>query len=187
VLATEDGQVGLHDVEELEHDGGHAVEVGGAALAFQRFGHAAERHRRHRTRRIDLLDAGKEKEIDRARLEQLAIARLVARVAPEVLARTELLRIDEDGNDDELRAVPARDVDQREMPFVKEAHRRHEADRGLGRQGVARFFDRVGDDHFFGISTTFAEPYSDRSSSAFAMWNDSLSSSGKRPARMSST
>ena len=76
---------------------------------------------------IQLIGLRREQEVHAARFRQSRVAVAVARIAREVLVRTELQRIDEQAHDDAAGAL-ARAIDQREMPFVERAHRRHERD-----------------------------------------------------------
>ncbi len=62
----------------------------------------------------------------------LDILGLVARIAGEVLVRTELGRVDEDADHDTLAGVESA-LDQRQMPAVQGAHGRHQSDPIAGR------------------------------------------------------
>ena len=120
--------------------------------------------------------------------QQHAIALLIARIAREVFGRTELSRIDEDRDDDEVGPVLPRDTNQGEVAFVKKAHGRNETNRRRSRVADrgARLLDCPSGDQFtFGIGTTTASPYSFFSSSVVLMWNDSVLPSGKWPLRTS--
>src|SRR5438132_1501594 len=78
----------------------------------------------------------REEHVEPALVDQRTVASRVARISLEVLGGSELPRVDEDRDDDELRAFAAGGVDQREMAFVQETHRRDESD-GAARDSLA--------------------------------------------------
>ena len=59
--------------------------------------------------------------------------RFIARIALEILVRSELCGIDEQRDDDES-ALRARGPEERQVPFVERAHRGNETDRSFARQ-----------------------------------------------------
>lgn len=147
VLLAEDGEVGLQQAEEAGDDGGDAVEVPGAGGAAEARGEP-----------LDVDGGGVARGVQGRRHEEQVHTRLfaeggvalgVSRVAVEVLARTELQRIDENA-DHKLIAERAGEVHQRGVPGVQEAHGRHEADptalaAQAGEQGLGlvRVVDRL--------------------------------------------
>jgi hypothetical protein len=78
-----------------------------------------------------------EDEIDAGCGELEKVAGFVARVALEILLRTELGRIDEDRGDDAFRTALG-DGNQRQMPGVQRAHGGHQRD---GVSGLPPFGD----------------------------------------------
>ncbi len=113
---------------------------GPARPALEALGDAENLDRCREALRVDLLGRRREQEVGARRCGQLAVAGLVAGVAVEVAALVELRRVHEQRDDDEI-AVRARALDQREMPVVQRAHRRHEPDpqaAAAGRQRAAR-------------------------------------------------
>ena len=83
-------------------------------------GREIRRIHRGDVRRVDEIDAGL------AQLHDVVVEG--ARIAVEILVRTELQRVDEDGGDDG-RVLRARAFDQRQMPRVQCAHRRNQSER----------------------------------------------------------
>src|SRR5205085_4581844 len=80
---------------------------------------------------------------------ELAVARLVARVARQILARPELGRIHEEARDDGVVLLP-RGAEEAEMALVERAHRRDEARREADRDRLherAQLVDRACDLH----------------------------------------
>ena len=137
VLAAEHGGAGAGKVEQFGDDRGHAVEVCRAALAFERLGELPDRYLRLELRRVHRVGRRGEHHIDVAFAAAREVAFECSRVAVQVLAGTELQRVDEDGHCDEVGALLGF-LDQREVPFVQRAHRWHEADRaGAGARIVA--------------------------------------------------
>ncbi len=125
VLLPEDRHVGLHDVEELGHDREDAGEVPRTHRAFPPRGERARRHRHVTSAGVHLVHRRHEEEIHAARLGLRRVAGNVARIAIEVLPRSELERIDEDAHHHALGAS-ARLVDEPKVSFVKKAHGGHE-------------------------------------------------------------
>ncbi len=75
--------------------------------------------------RIHHLDRGQPQQVAAMSGEQRRVRRLLPRIARKILVRPELQRIDEDRGDHMIRQ-PSRLVDQRHMPGMQCAHRRHE-------------------------------------------------------------
>src|SRR5690606_41233272 len=102
------GDVGAGEVQQLGDDGEHAVEVAGAGGALQAFPHGAGADPDLGcAARVDLLHRGGEHDVGSRLLGQLQVRVQGAGVAVEVLALSELERVDEDGDDD--LAVGSRD------------------------------------------------------------------------------
>jgi hypothetical protein len=79
---------------------------------------------------IKFADTRREDDVGQSLFGQLdEIAVEVAGIAVEILMRRELGRVDEDTDDDALRARP-RLCNKREMPRVQRAHGRHKSDAG---------------------------------------------------------
>ena len=89
---------------------------------------AADLDRGREALRVDLLDGGRVDEVDAGLGGQPQVALLVARIAVEVLAGTELGRVDEEAHHDHV-ALGAGGAQQREVALVQIAHRRHQPDR----------------------------------------------------------
>ena len=83
--------------------------------------------RQRHPERIDLLDGRGPHQIDALGFAQLEILRFIARVMLEILRLSELQRVHEH-RDRDVVGVRARSPQQRPMPLVQRAHRRHEAD-----------------------------------------------------------
>src|SRR5207249_1558599 len=77
---SEDRQIGLHDVEELDHDSRNSREVTRPTLAFQRHGDLADDDFRARIWRIHRFDRRQEENIDAFSFERLAIALFIPRI-----------------------------------------------------------------------------------------------------------
>ncbi len=86
--------------------------------------------------RIHVHDRWQEQHVAAGRFEARRIRIGCARIAREVLIRTELGRVDEDAGDDDI-GVRARLCDQRMMARVQIAHRRHQADAPLAAEQIA--------------------------------------------------
>ena len=127
VFLAEDGHVGEDEAEEPGDDGGDAVEVPGAARPLHPLGDARDVDRRREAGRVHHVDGRGEEEVGAGLAELLGVGLKVARVALEVFPRAELLRVDED-RDDDLPGGAARLLDEREVPRVEGAHRRDEGD-----------------------------------------------------------
>ena len=118
------------------HDLQHPLEVPRPSRPLERLpDRAGIRERQIDPRRVDLLDRRRPDEIDPVALRDGEIRRFVARVRVEILARTELQRVHEDGYDHAV-LLGACALDQRAMPGMECAHRGHQADRVPGRPPV---------------------------------------------------
>jgi len=111
----------------------------GPVSTFEDVADGADVDDRRRSRRIDLLDGGQEREVDAGCLEHRKVCGFVARVALEVLALSELGRIDEDARD-HRRTLRARCSQQAFVAAMERAHRGYETDRShqLGARGAER-------------------------------------------------
>jgi len=137
VLAAKHGHARLHQIEEFQHHGGDAAEMAGAEgttqIARQVGGRLHAEGLRHR---IHLGDIRREHEVAAGGGELLAVGREGAWIAFKVFASAELQRIDEDARNYRAPA-PLRQLDQRHMPGVQVAHRRHEGGAGFsGERGA---------------------------------------------------
>ena len=101
--------------------------MAGAVRAAQPLAQPADPHQGREARRIDLGGGRHKRQIDPRRPQQIEVGRLGPRIGAEILVGGELLRIDEDGGDDPVALGPRR-ADQRHMPGVQGAHRRHQPD-----------------------------------------------------------
>ena len=128
VLLAEVGALGADQPEQDRDDRRHPVEVTGSGGALERLGRSRRPRpwcripgRRPPRRAVPrrgrpLLGADRD------------VALLVPRVAPEVVGRIELPRVDEDRHD-RRRRLRARPLDERPVAGMQPAHGRHEADR----------------------------------------------------------
>ena len=139
VLATEERVARPDDREQLRDDRRDPVEVHRAARAAQPVGEPIDVHARERRAvGVHLLDRRHEEHVDASRPRAtVGVALEVARVRREILVRTELGRVHEDRHDDEVRGG-AGGPHERPVPFVEEAHRRHEADGAAAHRAPAR-------------------------------------------------
>ena len=139
VLLAEVGDVGLTVLKSLATTVVTPRKWLGPAprgVAVEDLGQALDLDRGREAVGVDLLDRGRVDEVDAGLGGEPRVALLVARVALEVLAGAELGRVDEEAHDDHV-ALLAGGAQQREVPVVQEAHRRHQADRaalGAGRR-----------------------------------------------------
>ena len=127
ILLAEDCDVRVDDHEELQDDGRDAAKVTGTMRAAERLREPLHRDRRLRPVRVDVVRIGREEHVDTRGGEERAVMFQVARIAREVVGAVELRGVDEDRGHDEI-GVPPRDLDQRRMPGMERAHRRHERD-----------------------------------------------------------
>ncbi len=128
VLLAVQGDVGTGQVQQLGDDREHAVEVARAGGALQALAHGARGDADlGLATGVHLVHGGGEHDVRAGLPGELEVGVQGARVAVEVLALTELQRVDEDGDDD--LAVPARDTargaDQRGVALVQCAHGHH--------------------------------------------------------------
>ena len=87
-------------------------------------GHVAGWRRGGETGGIDLIHRRHEQQIDAAPSKDGAVAVLVAGIVGQILGIVELPRVHEQGDDHPV-VGGARRLDQRQMPRVQRAHRRH--------------------------------------------------------------
>src|SRR5262249_28043781 len=99
----------------------------GAEFAFEKWREARDIDLRLKPVGIDLARRGMKQHVDVFLFQQRAVAREVARVGGEVLARRELRWVDEERDDDAV-AELFRRADEGEMAFVQRAHRGNERD-----------------------------------------------------------
>ena len=129
VLLAEVGPAGPGDGEELGHDRGHPGEVGGPGRPLHRLREPAHGDRGEDLVGVHLVVLGAEEEVDIGRLGLRPVAIGVPGIGGQVLARSELQRVDEDRGHHEVGVGPGRGH-QRQVPLVEVAHRRHQPDRG---------------------------------------------------------
>ena len=128
VFLTETGQIGTDDLEELEHDGGHAAEMTGPAGTFEDVGEIAALRRMSSADRSGTSSAPWGRRRGRARgLAQLQVVFERPGIAVEVFARPELGRVDEDRDDREI-GLAAAPLDQPGVALVQGAHRGDQPD-----------------------------------------------------------
>ena len=110
----------------------------GPRRAAQALGEPGDVHRRQR-RAVGYISStvGTNSTSTPSAVATARVAVEVARVRGEVLVRTELRRVHEERDDDEVR-LGARRGHQRPVAVVEVAHRRHEADGPAGARGPAR-------------------------------------------------
>ena len=118
---------GRDDREQLHADRRDAAEVAGAVLALEPLGGAGRLDPRREAGRVELVGGRREEEVDAGLGRDALVAGEVARVR-RGRAGLELRRVDEEARDDDV-ALRARGVEQRDVPRVQRAHRRHEPDR----------------------------------------------------------
>jgi hypothetical protein len=142
---SEEGHVGPDHVQQLGHDGRHAVEVAHAAvLSFEGLGQTAHVHRRPEAGRVDLVQRRREEHVGAGVGGQRGIAVLVARVGGQVAGGVELRGVDEERHDDHV-AGAARLADEAQMALVQRAHGRHQADDLLRAPRLAQLGAHVSD------------------------------------------
>ena len=132
------------DVEELQADGRDAAEVARAVLALEALGRARRLDPRREAGRVHLVGGRREEDVDTAGLRGGLVGGEVARVGGDVLRFRELRRVDEEARDEHV-AFGACRLEQRGVPGVQRAHRRHETERHVARQ--VELLDRADDDH----------------------------------------
>jgi len=147
VLLAEQRDVGLHDVQQLQHHGGDAAEVAGTELALEDGDLGRRRIDVIALRlRVHLRLVRREQVGNTGGLELLAVGRERARVAVEVLAGAELQPIDEDAGDHAI-GLLAGLAHQRDMALVQVTHGGDEGDLAGAGAGGAQAFDGVMDLH----------------------------------------
>ncbi len=133
VFLAEVGAVGLHEIQELQDDRGHAAKVPRPRGALPPLGQRLDGHPGREPGRIHEGRRRREDELNAFGAEVREITGQVPRVALEVFVRSELRRVDEDADDHPL-ALVAGLTDESEVALVQRAHGGHEAERsGDGR------------------------------------------------------
>jgi len=127
VLLAEHGHLGLHKVQKLQHHGAHAPEVHGARSSAQALGHLRHLHPGGVVRLVHGSGFGRENRVRAVRLSQRQIAGQVARVAVQVLVRSELRGVYEHAHH-QLVGAGARVVDEAHVAVVQESHCGHQGD-----------------------------------------------------------
>ena len=121
------GDVWLHYVTQLGHDGEHAREVRGTRGSLERGRHRSWIEPDRRCRGVHRRAVGDEQACHLTGLRQVAIAIEVTRVAREILGGPELQRVHEDAHHHDIGEL-AGAFHQAEMAVVESAHGGHEAD-----------------------------------------------------------
>ena len=127
VLLAENGEIRLHPVEQLGDHRGHTAEEMRPGLGAEPAGRPLDHHPGGVVGRVHGTDIRQVDEIDAELLEPRQISRLVPRVAFEILARSELGRIDENRHHQAPGDLPPV-AHQRQMPLVQGTHGRHQGD-----------------------------------------------------------
>jgi hypothetical protein len=127
VLEAEVGDVGRDDAEQPRDDRGHALEVTGPRRAVEADRDGPRVDGGPEPEGVHLLDGRREQDVDAEVGGQVGVGPLVPRVALEVLAVTELGRVDEQRHHDEV-AFLQRRPHQAEVALVEGTHRGDEAD-----------------------------------------------------------
>ena len=119
VLATEQRDIGLNQVEQLGDDRGHTDKMPGSHLPLQRNADLryVDAHALRYAKRIHFLDCRGEQQVAAARRKSMLIALQRAWVAREILIRTELCRIDENAGDHTI-GFRARKCNKGKVPIV---------------------------------------------------------------------
>ncbi len=99
--------------------------MAGTRLAFPAIAETLHANRRREARRIHVLWPRHPQQVAAGGRQHFRVLFLLPGIAREVLVRSELQRIDEDGRGDTVGGVP-RLFDQPHMARVKGSHRRHE-------------------------------------------------------------
>ena len=116
----------------------------GAVRAAQPLGQPRYLDERGKSRRVDFVGGGNERQIDLRRAQHVEIGRLAARVGTEILVRRKLLGVDEDRRDDAITSLPRR-ADQRHVARVQRAHGRHQPDPLAGFSPPGDVAPQIGD------------------------------------------
>src|ERR1044071_5893627 len=130
IFFPENGDLRLNDIEKLGNDRGHAAKMVRPHGSTERQGQLLGLDRGLRGGPTNLRGGGKEKRVDAFVLQKPLVTLQVAWIRREVLAWTELHRVDEDRHDNALAALLGV-AHQREMPLVQVAHGRHEHDAAI--------------------------------------------------------
>jgi len=125
VLLAEDGDARAGHAEELGDDRRDTFKMPRPERSAKRLRERSDTHPRLVAWRIHRVGLGREDRV--GGLELGHVAGEVSRVAAKIFTRTELRRVDENTHHDKVRA-PLGFVHEREMPVVKRAHRRDEAE-----------------------------------------------------------
>ena len=131
ILFAEVGHVGLDDVEELQHDGGHAPEMARPERPAQVPALRTDIHIHALLLGMHVANARGEHQISLMSLRKLQVLLQAARIELEVLVGTELQGIDED-TDDPVRALESCLIDQLAVSSMQRAHGGNEADAMVG-------------------------------------------------------
>lgn len=144
ILLAEVGTSGSRHREQLRHNGRDTVEVARTHGTLQPLGDAPDAHRDEDRTGVQLLDDGCEHPV-RTGVHGGTHVRLQGpRIGRKVGGVVELQRIDEDGDDHDVVALP-RSPNQRLVPLVERTHRRHEADGSPGVPGRCERLAEPGD------------------------------------------
>src|SRR5262249_49166638 len=134
------------DVEELQADGRNTAEVTRSRLPLERLRELLDVDPGLEPRRIEVVRAGREEEVDSCVLRDSRVGLLVPWIARVVLALGELGPVHEEARDDEV-VLGARRFEERDVPGVQRTHRRNEPDVVVGRARSAQLGDRADDPH----------------------------------------
>jgi hypothetical protein len=85
----------------------------------------------------------REHQIDASRGQQLNVGGECSRVTPKIFARAKLRWIDENGHYHQI-ALLAASIDERQVPLMQGAHRRHHANRFTSSARIANVFSQLG-------------------------------------------
>src|SRR5262249_13706694 len=151
---AEVGDLRTDHVEQLQHDRADTTEVPGSRGSFQHILESLDLHPGREALRINRLPNRGEDQVDALGPADFEIALKRPWVAREVLARTELRRVDEERQHDEAR-LTASGPDQADVPLVQRSHRRYEANaqplRPGGGNGPADLLDGSGHERRHGF------------------------------------
>ena len=132
ILLAEHRHVGLCCVQQLDHDGGDALEVTWPHRSFEPVGECAGHHPRVEPGRVHHGRGGRVDGVDAERPAHVEVAVDRTRIEVEVGGLVELQRVDEDRDDHDV-GQSAGCVDQRRVPRVQGAHRRDHRQRHAAR------------------------------------------------------
>src|SRR5439155_20364166 len=116
-----------HNVEQLQPSGRYLPEVARSRCPLEDLAELADLHRRLESRRIDLLGAGREEQVDAGLLREVRVAVEAAWVALEVLSRPELRGVDEEAGNRHV-ALGGAAPKERQVPFMEGPHGWHQTD-----------------------------------------------------------